>query len=83
MPMGFTPCQPKSRMPKPQLLLRRCCRWRSATRNEPELLPQLDAAFAPQNHGFDDARDAIRAIYADWLEIKKAGRGERVRHTMK
>ena len=42
-------------------------------------LPQLDAAFAPQNHGFDDARDAIRAIYADWLEINKIGRGERVR----
>ena len=42
-------------------------------------LPQLDAAFAPQNHGFDDARDAIRAIYTDWLEINKIGRGERVR----
>ena len=42
-------------------------------------LPQLDTAFAPQNHGFDDARDAIRAIYADWLEINKIGRGERVR----
>ena len=42
-------------------------------------LLQLDAAFAPQNHGFDDARDAIRAIYTDWLEINKIGRGERVR----
>ena len=42
-------------------------------------LPQLDTAFAPQNHGFDDARDAIRAIYTDWLEINKIGRGERVR----
>ena len=42
-------------------------------------LPQLDASFAPQNHGFDDARDAIRAIYTDWLEINKIGRGERVR----
>lgn len=42
-------------------------------------LPQTDSSFTPQQYGFNDPREAIRAIYADWLEIKKAGRGERVR----
>ena len=42
-------------------------------------LKQADAAFAPQQYGFDDAREAIHGIYSDWLEIQKIGRGERVR----
>ena len=33
----------------------------------------------PQNYGFDTDRELVHAIYADWLEIKKAGRGERLR----
>ncbi|MCP2040963.1 hypothetical protein L1281_001553 [Neisseria sp. HSC-16F19] len=42
-------------------------------------LKQADAAFTPQQYGFDDAREAIHGIYSDWLEIQKIGRGERVR----
>ena len=33
----------------------------------------------PQQYGFETIRNLIHAIYADWLEIKKAGRGERLR----
>ena len=33
----------------------------------------------PQQYGFETIRHLIHAIFADWLEIKKAGRGERLR----
>ena len=33
----------------------------------------------PQQYGFETIRHLIHAIYTDWLEIKKAGRGERLR----
>ena len=45
-----------------------------------DVLKQLAALnINPQNYGFDTDRELIHAIYADWLEIKKAGRGERLR----
>lgn len=43
-----------------------------------EVLKQLNHTD-PQAYGFDTLRDLVRAIYSDWLEIKKVGRGERVR----
>ena len=33
----------------------------------------------PQQYGFETINHLIHAIYTDWLEIKKAGRGERLR----
>ena len=33
----------------------------------------------PQQYGFETIRHLIHAIFSDWLEIKKAGRGERLR----
>lgn len=42
-------------------------------------LSAQNADFSPESYGHNDTREAIRAIYADWLEIKKVGRGERVR----
>ena len=45
-----------------------------------DVLKQLAALnINPQNYGFDTDRELIHAIYADWLVIKKAGRGERLR----
>ena len=45
-----------------------------------DVLKQLAALnINPQNYGFDTDRELVHAIYADWLEIKKAGRGERLR----
>ena len=45
-----------------------------------DVLKQLAALnINPQNYGFNTDRELIHAIYADWLEIKKAGRGERLR----
>ena len=45
-----------------------------------DVLKQLAALnINPQNYGFDADRELVHAIYADWLEIKKAGRGERLR----
>ena len=45
-----------------------------------DVLKQLAALnINPQNYGFDTDRELIHAIYTDWLEIKKAGRGERLR----
>lgn len=44
-----------------------------------EVLKQLAVQINPHDYGFDTDRDLVHAIYSDWLEIKKAGRGERVR----
>ncbi|MDO4227295.1 NYN domain-containing protein [Neisseria sp.] len=44
-----------------------------------DVLKQLAPAVNPHDYGFDTDRALIHAIYSDWLEIKKAGRGERVR----
>ncbi|MBF0802767.1 MULTISPECIES: NYN domain-containing protein [unclassified Neisseria] len=44
-----------------------------------DVLKQLAPAVNPHQYGFDTDRALIHAIYSDWLEIKKAGRGERVR----
>lgn len=42
-------------------------------------LPLVDAGFSAEQYGLSDEREAIHAIYSDWLEIQKIGRGERVR----
>lgn len=44
-----------------------------------EVLKQLAAQINPHDYGYDTDRALIHAIYSDWLEIKKVGRGERVR----
>ncbi len=44
-----------------------------------DVLKQLAPAVNPHQYGFDTDRALIHAIYSEWLEIKKAGRGERVR----
>ena len=44
-----------------------------------DVLKQLAAQINPHDYGFDTDRALIHAIYSDWLEIKKAGRGERVK----
>ena len=44
-----------------------------------DVLKHITPGIQPQLYGFDSHRDVVHAIYADWLEIKKAGRGERVR----
>ena len=44
-----------------------------------DVLKQIAPAVNPHQYGFDTDRALIHAIYSDWLEIKKAGRGERVR----
>ncbi|WP_373707189.1 NYN domain-containing protein [Neisseria dentiae] len=44
-----------------------------------DVLKQLAPTVNPHDYGFDTDRALIHAIYSDWLEIKKAGRGERVR----
>ena len=44
-----------------------------------DVLKQLAPVINPHQYGFDTDRALIRAIYSDWLEIKKVGRGERVR----
>ncbi|MDO4696920.1 MAG: NYN domain-containing protein [Neisseria sp.] len=43
-----------------------------------EVLKQL-GHIDPKAYGFDTPRDLVHAVYSEWLEIKKAGRGERVR----
>ncbi|XXQ69407.1 NYN domain-containing protein [Neisseriaceae bacterium B1] len=40
----------------------------------------LDTLINPLEHGYADARDIIHQVYAEWVETKKAGRGERVRN---
>lgn len=44
-----------------------------------DVLKQLAPTVNPHDYGFDTDRALIHAVYSDWLEIKKAGRGERVR----
>ncbi|QEY26786.1 NYN domain-containing protein [Neisseria zalophi] len=44
-----------------------------------DVLKQLAPTLNPHDYGFDTDRTLIHAIYSDWLEIKKAGRGERLR----
>ncbi|MDO4642029.1 MAG: NYN domain-containing protein [Neisseria sp.] len=44
-----------------------------------DVLKQLAPNVNPHQYGFDTDRALVHAIYADWLEIKKIGRGERVR----
>ncbi|MDO4906469.1 NYN domain-containing protein [Neisseria sp.] len=44
-----------------------------------DVLKQLAAQINPHDYGFDTDRALVHAIYSDWLEIKKAGRGERVK----
>ncbi|OAM29374.1 hypothetical protein A7P95_03960 [Eikenella longinqua] len=44
-----------------------------------EVVKQLPAAIDPVQYGCANGRDLIHAIYSDWVEIKKAGRGERIR----
>lgn len=41
---------------------------------------QLDTQLDPMAHGFADSRDIIHAVYPEWIETKKIGRGERVRN---
>lgn len=43
------------------------------------LIKHLETQIEASQYGFQNLRDLIHAIYADWLEIKKIGRGERVR----
>ncbi len=44
-----------------------------------EVVKQLPAAIDPIQYGCANGRDLIHTIYSDWVEIKKAGRGERIR----
>lgn len=44
-----------------------------------DVLKQLAAQINPHDYGFDTDRALVHAIYSDWLEIKKAGRGERLK----
>ena len=44
-----------------------------------DVVKQLPAGIEPIHYGCADCRDLIHAIYSDWVEIKKAGRGERIR----
>lgn len=44
-----------------------------------DLLRHFPEDIEPAAYGFADARSLVHAIYADWVEIKKAGRGERIR----
>lgn len=44
-----------------------------------EVLKLLAPRINPHDYGFDTDRALVHAVYSDWLEIKKAGRGERVR----
>ena len=43
------------------------------------VVKQLPAAIDPIQYGCANCRDLIHSIYSDWVEIKKAGRGERIR----
>lgn len=40
----------------------------------------LDTLINPLEHGYADTRDIIHQVYSEWVETKKAGRGERVRN---
>ena len=44
-----------------------------------DVVKQLPAAIDPIQYGCANGRDLIHSIYSDWVEIKKAGRGERIR----
>lgn len=44
-----------------------------------EVLKQLADSVNPHEYGYETDRALVHAIYSDWLEIKKVGRGERVR----
>ena len=44
-----------------------------------EVLKYLELHIQATQYGFDNTRDLIHSIYDDWLEIKKLGRGERIR----
>ncbi|ROV56497.1 NYN domain-containing protein [Neisseria chenwenguii] len=44
-----------------------------------DVLKQLAAQINPHDYGYDTDRALVHAIYSDWLEIKKVGRGERVK----
>ncbi len=44
-----------------------------------DVVKQLPAAIDPIQYGCANSRDLIHSIYSDWVEIKKAGRGERIR----
>ena len=44
-----------------------------------DVVKQLPAAIDPIQYGCANCRDLIHSIYSDWVEIKKAGRGERIR----
>ncbi|WP_082783543.1 NYN domain-containing protein [Snodgrassella sp. CFCC 13594] len=52
--------------------------WATVTQVTKQLLV-IDSDFIPQEYGFDTIKQAIGAIYQDWVETKKVGRGERVR----
>lgn len=41
---------------------------------------QLDSQLNVQQYGYSNSRELIRTIYNEWIEIKKVGRGERVRN---
>ncbi len=44
-----------------------------------DVLKQLATQINPHDYGYDTDRALVHAIYSDWLEIKKVGRGERVK----
>jgi len=44
-----------------------------------DVVKQLPAAIDPIQYSCANGRDLIHSIYSDWVEIKKAGRGERIR----
>ena len=44
-----------------------------------EVLKYLESHIQATQYGFDNTRELIHSIYDDWLEIKKLGRGERIR----
>ena len=44
-----------------------------------EVLKYLELHIQATQYGFDNTRELIHSIYDDWLEIKKLGRGERIR----
>lgn len=43
------------------------------------VLKHLETEISVQQYGFENARDLVHAIYSDWIEIQKIGRGERIR----
>ncbi len=43
------------------------------------VLKHLEMEISVQQYGFENARDLVHAIYSDWIEIQKIGRGERIR----